>query len=62
MATPVIRPDRLASLTEFVLSLCNCPCCGQDETCVDDCTFATDDAPIEYEQMAAARRALFGED
>ncbi len=61
MATPIINPDRLQRLTEFVLFLCHCRCCGQDETCVDDCTFETD-TPAENAQMMAARRALFGEE
>lgn len=61
MATPIFNPDRTARLTEYVFALCNCPCCNEHETCVDDCSFE-EDAPSEYEQMAAARRALFGDE
>lgn len=48
---------RVKELRNYALMDANCPCCGQDAICEDECTFA-DDCPSDFPRMVAARAAL----
>ena len=47
-------------LRNYALMDANCPCCGQDLECEDDCTFRQDVPEADYERQCAARYALTG--
>uniref|UniRef100_A0A6H1ZXF3 Uncharacterized protein n=1 Tax=viral metagenome TaxID=1070528 RepID=A0A6H1ZXF3_9ZZZZ len=53
--------NRLERLKDFVLFLCNCPCCNENENCLSDCTFE-EDCPEECGVMKHARDAMFGKE
>lgn len=38
-------------------AMLSCPCCGETEVCVDECTFAMD-CPYEAEAMSVLRDAV----
>lgn len=52
--------DDMERLRDYVSFKAMCPCCERDRECMDECTFATD-APADYEEMQAARAALWGQ-
>ncbi|MFA7250078.1 MAG: hypothetical protein WC273_10655 [Dehalococcoidia bacterium] len=45
------------ALATFFSGECECPCCGEAEECLPDCTFA-EDCPLDAEGMDATRAAL----
>jgi hypothetical protein len=49
--------SEIARLREYARADARCPCCGNAERCVDDCTFAAD-CPAEWQRMVAARAAI----
>jgi len=49
--------DPTSKLIEFVRYYANCPCCDQDETCANGCTFVHDDTS-GHDVMIQAREAL----
>ena len=57
----VMTANRLERLKDFVLFLCNCPCCNENENCLSDCTFE-EDCPEECGVMKHARDAMFGKE
>lgn len=44
-------------LRDYALYDARCPCCGQEDRCLDDCTFQ-EDSPSGHERQTAAREAL----
>lgn len=51
--------EQNSRMREWLIGDCNCPCCEQDQHCLDGCTFAND-SPAGAERMAGARKAVFG--
>lgn len=51
------QEQKIEKLVAFVSYYANCPCCNQDEECIEDCTFEDDD-PNAYDVMQQAREVL----
>lgn len=52
-------------MRDYLEPLCHCPCCDQDQACLDGCTWEKDaivrDGKSGWERMMEARAARWGE-
>jgi len=58
-----ITPEQaklLDRLTDYVMTLCFCPCCGECQDCLSGCTYRDDD-PDGWGNLAEARQAMWGD-
>lgn len=51
------QQQKIEKLEAFVSYYANCPCCDQNEECLEGCTFK-EDLPDDYALMQDAREAM----
>jgi len=52
-----MTPEQIERMRSFVAYFANCPCCDENEKCLNDCTFKYDDTN-GFDLMQQAREAM----